>query len=257
MAGVTTNGRAVQILGADGRPFRPEVSVEEAQTPPRSGSPLILRRHPSMAGRAKRTGTTGSMKPCAIPERTPPLSSATASWVPCSKSERTVMSLRRDLEVPDDNDEKQKFVRDTIKAAVKSIPEFYDLTWCLLEAIWYGKYGVQVAWGWRWFNGVKTWIPLRWEPVHGDKFGYQYQPDGGPDVPYILVFGGALDRLKKRGGQIITTTNGLALLLDRHWRGASSFTITRSRTGSSGTANKPCASTASACATSPTGRTTS
>ena len=42
---------------------------------------------------------------------------------------------------------------------------------------------------------------------------------GAPDIPYALVHGGSVGFLTERGGNIIPTTMGLALLLDRHWRG--------------------------------------
>ena len=68
-------------------------------------------------------------------------------------------------------------------AAIESIHDFLDVKSCLLESLWYGKYAVQWVWGKPWFRGIKTKVPLRWEPLHGDKIGYQWQDSGTAGHP--------------------------------------------------------------------------
>ncbi len=140
-----------------------------------------------------------------------------------NERKRSVMHLKWHIDVPDVNDPDQKLVRDVVTRAIESIHDFQDVKSCLLEALWYGKYAVQWIWGKRYFKGVKTKVPLRWEPLHGDKIGYQWQDDGAPDIPYVLVHGGSVGFLKERGGKVVPTTMGLGLLLEKHWRGR--FTI--------------------------------
>jgi hypothetical protein len=45
---------------------------------------------------------------------------------------------------------------------------------CLDEAIFYGKYGIQLAYRWDWKSGYKQMIAENWVPINGDKLVFKY-----------------------------------------------------------------------------------
>lgn len=62
-----------------------------------------------------------------------------------------VSGLPWHLEVPDRRDPYQRRVRDGLAQIIRGIPQFRRIVKWLLEAIWYGRYGVQVEWAWSTF----------------------------------------------------------------------------------------------------------
>ena len=159
-----------------------------------------------------------------------------------------VASLPWHLEVPDEKDKYQVRVRDGVARILKGMPLLRRMIHWWLEAIWYGKYAVQVEWDWSTFNdrpvdldddgeedvneapampGMPAPKPKPKKanksnirrcltvadayPVNGDKIGHQYD-----HTPYVLVHSGDADRLP--GAEIITTYLGRALSLRGSWR---------------------------------------
>lgn len=106
------------------------------------------------------------------------------------------------LEVDEPNDPAQKWAQDHLTKALRSGFRMQRLRRCLLEAIWYGRYAVQVQWEKR--NGV--WVVVDHAPLNGDKI--QYQWDG---TPAIMVNGQEAQRLKGMWGNdsiILSDANG-------------------------------------------------
>ncbi len=151
---------------------------------------------------------------------------------------RSVATLPWHLETEDENDPEQKKVRDHLDKAVRAVSGYRRIIWLLLEALWYGRYGVQVKWTWVNRRGQKTLMPApgevelpgitptmveqpgpevktlsvrHFEPVNGDKI--RHQTDG---TPYVTVAGG--DELP--GAEYIsgTAVGGKGLLLRGSWR---------------------------------------
>lgn len=82
----------------------------------------------------------------------------------------------------DEEDEYQKGVCGRLERSVRRIPYFTKFRFALLWAVWFGRYGTQVAWSLGWDN--KTGKPSlnvkrrpMWNPVHGDKFRIKFQDD--------------------------------------------------------------------------------
>lgn len=151
-----------------------------------------------------------------------------------------VSSLPWHIEVPDDRDPYQRRVRDGLTQIVRAIPNLRRIITWLLEALWYGRYGVQIEWCWGSFidrpakdkssataalipgapspeadrsPGVKRrclTVRQAW-PVNGDKIGFQYD-----NTPYILVSGGDVDDLPSVDP--IMTTIAQAVTLRGTWR---------------------------------------
>jgi hypothetical protein len=220
------DGRSLAILGADGQPYRKNGADIEAlrKDPPKLYLPEYIASS-SIFGGPAHTYWHDRFDEALRHSREDAHAFKRDSRIQALLKERkrSVTQLKWHIDVPDVNDADQKQVRDVVTTAIESIHDFLDVKNCLLEALWYGKYAVQWVWGKCWFKGVKTKVPLRWEPLHGDKLGYQWHDDGSPDTPYCLIHGGSTGFLKERGGEIITSTNGRALLLRDAWRAR--FTI--------------------------------
>ncbi len=120
-------------------------------------------------------------------------------------------SLKWHLEIPDEDDAYQVHVRDTLTKAIQGIFGFKRIIMGLLEALWYGRYAVQLIWKWKEVDGQRVLTVDKWQPVNGDKIGYQW--DG---TPYVLVNAFAGQSLPK--SETIRTTIAPAVLLTGTWR---------------------------------------
>jgi hypothetical protein len=106
-----------------------------------------------------------------------------------------IMSALRDRQVPvtqlpwhieadDESDSYQKMMVTEAKKIFQRIPTFLDVKRWLLEAIWFGKYGIQMAFDWDFTAGFKRMLVTEVMPVMGDKIVFTF---GGR--PGFLVHG--------------------------------------------------------------------
>jgi hypothetical protein len=72
-----------------------------------------------------------------------------------------------------------------IEYVIKKIPRFQKMKMQLLEAIWFGKYGVELAYHWKRHKGEDLLFVRDFIPINGDKIRYRW--DGTPGV---LVYPG-------------------------------------------------------------------
>lgn len=135
--------------------------------------------------------------------------------------ERTlaVCNLNWHLETPDERDKFQTQVKDGLTRLIKGIPFFRRMLLWWLNALWYGRNGVQVEWEWEEFlDGPQghtrprkgLTIAEAWE-VNGDKIGHQED-----HTPYILVNSAKVYELPN--AEIVTTTLGRGLALRGTWK---------------------------------------
>lgn len=70
------------------------------------------------------------------------------TWLQGIVNERmnAVASLEWQLEVPDNRDPRQRQVREGLTRIIKGIPNLHNIIRWLNRAVWFGRYGVQVAW---------------------------------------------------------------------------------------------------------------
>ena len=109
--------------------------------------------------------------------------------------------------------------------------------YALMNAIWYGRYGVENVFGSRYIQGVGTVknVIVDWTPKHGDKYIFRFD-DGSHDVEEgqigIRIGGGYhrkgvqrqfTDVNGKQVNKIISTPYGLAYLLDNMERDATTL----------------------------------
>lgn len=91
-----------------------------------------------------------------------------------------VAQLQWQITPHDPNDVQQAAVADRIQKGIKRIPRFQAFLMSLLEALWYGRSAVQIAWQWDWIDGQRLCRPRQWWPVNGDKLVFKF--DGTPGV---------------------------------------------------------------------------
>ena len=95
--------------------------------------------------------------------------------------ERILPTINREwtLEVDDDRDPEQQYVRDGLSRIVKSIKNFDAMKRALLDAVWFGRAGV----GWAFARQEEVdnlWGLGKWDPVHGDSVQFSF--DGHPCI---------------------------------------------------------------------------
>ena len=101
--------------------------------------------------------------------------------------QRPTAQLSWHIEPWDDTDPAETEAAALITQCVECIPNFQSMKMMLLEALWYGKYAVEVTWTWtkdimpgQTLLGIRDFIP-----VNGDKIRFKW--DG---TPGFLVYGG-------------------------------------------------------------------
>jgi hypothetical protein len=104
------------------------------------------------------------------------------AFIEALHQERTYPTANRawSVKVPDQRSAYQTYVSKCITQAIRAIPRFDRMRLCLQEAVWYGRYGVQVTWGKRKIDGKVLWTVTGYRPVNGDKIFFEY--DGTPAV---------------------------------------------------------------------------
>ena len=103
---------------------------------------------------------------------------------PLFQRQMAVALLPWEVVPEDEKDQAQQKVASELTDLIKRIPRFTEYCRSLLEAVWFGRYGVQNMWGNRHTVDGKRQFIKRWQPVHGDKFvfrmedgHYRYDPD--------------------------------------------------------------------------------
>lgn len=127
------------------------------------------------------------------------------------------------LEPEDPHDSAQVDLVDKLTKIIERIPRFMQYRENLLNATWFGRYGVFHKWGWKRIGGDMRLTIDKWKPVHGDKLVWRYDDDSGrhrPDQLGIRVgaaiynssdFGSWMRRYSER---VEPTDWGLAYFLD-------------------------------------------
>lgn len=91
-----------------------------------------------------------------------------------------VVCLPWHIEVDDPDHPEQKAIGDTLGKIVGAVPKMKSMMLVLLEAVFYGKYAVQVQYGMKKVSGNLWNLPIGHLPVNGDKIRYRH--DGTPGI---------------------------------------------------------------------------
>jgi hypothetical protein len=84
------------------------------------------------------------------------------------------------LESENDQDTRQQEAVTTLTEIIKSIPRFQTLKMHLLEALWWGRYGVRLIYKWDFSRGDKRLVVRDFFPVNGDKLIFKWS--GSPGI---------------------------------------------------------------------------
>lgn len=83
------------------------------------------------------------------------------------------------IEPEDKADEAQVAMARDVSLIVDKIPKFFQYKKALLNAIWYGRYGVSNTFGPKIYNRKPFWGVADWAPIHGDKFFFDTDGNAG------------------------------------------------------------------------------
>lgn len=68
----------------------------------------------------------------------------------------------------------QAYVSAEVTKMINRIPRFLEFKRNLLEAIWFGHYGVAMDYGWHFQDNKGRMLVKDWTPIHGDKLYFQF-----------------------------------------------------------------------------------
>lgn len=90
-----------------------------------------------------------------------------------------VCQLSWHLEPDDPKDQYQAQAAEELTETIRRVPRLQQLLRCLQEAVWYGRYGVQLAYEWQWTSGKKRLNIRSFVPINGDKIIFRYSGQAG------------------------------------------------------------------------------
>ncbi len=148
------------------------------------------------------------------------------AWLMSLLRERQRATAHLNWHIEDDagEDPAEKEITAEMEKIVRSTPHLRRYIMCLLEAVWYGRYAVDMAWNWETQRGRKVLAVTDFAPISGDKIQYQFwlpdRQERTPVVdgtPCILVNAGEVGKLP--GANYVSTELGRAIKLDQpYWR---------------------------------------
>lgn len=101
------------------------------------------------------------------------------------RRQRPVAQLTWSIEPDDETNPAEVEAAKLIEYVIKKIPKFQKLKMQLLEAIWFGKYGVEVTYEWREHRGEQKLFVRDFIPINGDKLRVKWDGTYG-----VLVYAG-------------------------------------------------------------------
>jgi hypothetical protein len=136
--------------------------------------------------------------------------------------ERILPTINREwtLDVDDDQDPEQAYVRDQLTKVIKSTQDFDAFKRANLDGVWFGRAGCQWAYGKR-KEADDQWGLSKWDPLHGDSVQFTYE-----GTPAILLDAMSTGWYASHGANYGTNGDlrptdrgGTALVLQRpYWR---------------------------------------
>lgn len=128
--------------------------------------------------------------------------------------QRPVAKAKWHLEPENPDDPGQKQVAERMTKIIKVTPHLMKFRMCLQEAVWFGRYGNQVARRRHPVGGQMAWSVHDWRPVNGDKITFRW--DGTPGVRVNAAYA---SELKDQGACVELTDKSSVLFLDNPgWR---------------------------------------
>lgn len=123
---------------------------------------------------------------------------------------RAVTQLPWHIEPEEKRDKTQVANALKLERIAQRTPRLAGMFRNLEDAVWYGRYGSQIAMGPQTIAGEQCWGVVDHRPVNGDKI--QFGWDG---TPRVFVQSSVMEKLKAEGGEIVLTDKAPALKLDK------------------------------------------
>jgi hypothetical protein len=118
------------------------------------------------------------------------------------------------LECEDDEDERQSSAVEHITDIVNSIPRFQMLKMHLLEALWFGRYGTQMSYSWRFKKGLKFLQVRDFKPINGDKLVFRFS--GQPGILVHQQYKGTWEQTDRGRAHFFNAPERDQLIIHRH-----------------------------------------
>lgn len=83
------------------------------------------------------------------------------------------------LEPQDESDPRQADAVKLLTDAIRATPRLQQMLMHLLEAVWYGRYGVQLTYEWDYSSGRRVMRVRDHAPINGDKLAFRWSGDVG------------------------------------------------------------------------------
>lgn len=102
---------------------------------------------------------------------------------------RSVCLLDWQLEPVDPNNRLQQLAAEKLSQVIRDIPYVQQISRTWMEAVFFGKYGVQPLFKWDFSLGHQRMVVRDWYPVHGDKIVFKW--DGTPGILVNATYPGS------------------------------------------------------------------
>lgn len=109
-------------------------------------------------------------------------------WAALRARQMPTSQLSWHVEPKDETDPAEVESAQLITEVVEAIPRFQLLKMELLEAIWFGRYAVEVAYQWETWRGRQVLTVRDYVPINGDKLRFRW--DGQPGVLVYAAYPG-------------------------------------------------------------------
>ena len=125
-----------------------------------------------------------------------------------------VAQLEWHLQSEDDQDTRQAEAVKTLTRCIEATPNLQRFLMHLLEAIYFGRYAVQVAWKWDWREGKKLLKVRKYQPVNGDKLVFKYDDRVG--ILVHATYDGSWEPTERGRAHFLNQSEREQFILHRH-----------------------------------------
>src|SRR5258708_6969725 len=135
-------------------------------------------------------------------------------WESLRSRQIPVAQLPWHLEADNDQDQRQAEAITVLTDIINHIPRYQQLVMNLLEAVFYGRYGSQLVYGWDFSSGSKRLVVRDHRPINGDKLVFRYSGQAGIFVH--STFPGPWEFRARGGVYFFSPEKREHLILHRH-----------------------------------------
>ena len=100
------------------------------------------------------------------------MSALRARQIPVSQ-----LSWHIDCQNPEDM--RQAAAAKLVTDLIKRTPRLQQMMMCLLEAVFYGRYAIQISYGWDFTDGKRRMVVKDFKPINGDKMAFRWSGNAG------------------------------------------------------------------------------